>query len=781
MKEARLKRLADAGARAALVIYAALTLVVIRLHPMSTGLDPSWAVGLNYFRNAGFVHGRDIAFTYGPLSFLTLPMDSGDNLILGAAFQAGAWIAFVAVLATLAYARSIGAASLAVFALGAFLGTGSFHNFGYAGPEVFVAFLSLLLLGGALEGRFWWAYYAAATAVAALLTLIKWSAGMHALSAVLAFPLAMALFDRGRALTAAAIGFLGGPAAIAGAYLAYNPSIGDMGRYIRAGLELSAGHSAAQSLPADPRDLAAALLFAGAYLVFLVSLYALRLRSFVLAFAVLGPLFVEFKHSFIRPPGHAGILFAFVPLAVGIVFLFTKLQGRARWVVLALIPMTAALRYREPPDLTWQAVMRWPEGVRRAGALGQIARFEATRARLAAESANALAADRLPPELLARIGGATVTAFPWECAYAAANPIRFVPLPVFSGFMAYTPFLDGWNASFLGDAARAPRFVLLEWSSIDDRNPLLDAPQTFTALYQHYGFGGLFGKRLLLRRRDSPRFREARFLGSRQVRMGDPARLPEGAGARPAIARVDARYNTRGRLLRFLYQIPEMRAVYASEAGAAAAPRCSTETAIGGLPLNFLPSSLAEAVALFHEERLLDGVDSLVVSGPGRANFESPMRVDFYEFPAVTLGQPRPRPPPPELSSLTRDASLSPGRIELLGGIGVVDRGPEEVIDLSGINGYVEATGWAVGPDGAAAAGSVWIQLDGRLHPARLDVERPDIAALLRGPQYLRSGFRWIRPAWELGAAEHRISLVVISGSSYRELTPRRFRVARGD
>jgi hypothetical protein len=317
--------------------------------------------------------------------------------------------------------------------------------------------------------------------------------------------------------------------------------------------------------------------------------------------------------------------------------------------------------------------------------------------------------------------------------------------------------------------------------TIDDRNPFLDGPQTFTALFQNYDLDSQIGQRVLLKRRASPRFNTGRLIGSESVRMGDPIRLPAGSGSRPTVARVEIGYNFRGRALRFLYQIPEMRAAYASGDGSATAARVSTEVASGGMPLNFLPGSLAETVELFRSQRLLHPWDSLAIAGAGRGNFETSMRVEYYSFPEFSLGSPVPPPAPPDLPGLVSYPGTLASRIEFLGGVGVTEFGPGEVIGLPDTHGYVEASGFAVEPDRAAREESVWIKLDGKLYPVQQSVERPEIVALLRGSQFLKSGFRWFYPTWKLGASEHTISLVVISSDrlSYHEVTPRRFRIVR--
>lgn len=56
---------------------------------------------------AGLLFGRDAVFTYGPLAWLVLPMNVGNNLPPALAFQAVSWLDFAAALAWFVFARRI--------------------------------------------------------------------------------------------------------------------------------------------------------------------------------------------------------------------------------------------------------------------------------------------------------------------------------------------------------------------------------------------------------------------------------------------------------------------------------------------------------------------------------------------------------------------------------------------------------------------------------------------------------------------------------------------------
>jgi hypothetical protein len=56
-----------------LVIGLTLLRFPLRLSPLTTGLDPSWILGLNWAYVKGFMWGHDVVFTYGPLYWLLYP------------------------------------------------------------------------------------------------------------------------------------------------------------------------------------------------------------------------------------------------------------------------------------------------------------------------------------------------------------------------------------------------------------------------------------------------------------------------------------------------------------------------------------------------------------------------------------------------------------------------------------------------------------------------------------------------------------------------------------
>ena len=153
--------------------------------------------------------------------------------------------------------------------------------------------------------------------------------------------------SRGALLITAAV-----PPAILAAHVIFYGAPAWLWRYIRVAMEMSAGYGVAMSEGGDTRGLILAILLMAAWAAATAVLYRRGIASWPFAFACLGPLFLEFKHSFAREAGHIEIFFLFVPLLAGLVALYTRIGRRDLWHVTAAVGVLAALwLVREFPRL----------------------------------------------------------------------------------------------------------------------------------------------------------------------------------------------------------------------------------------------------------------------------------------------------------------------------------------------------------------------------------------------------------------------------------------------
>ena len=135
--------------RALLLAAIALLAWPVRWYRLTAGLDPSWAFAVNDAHTRGLIFGRDVYFTYGPLAWLTLPIGPSDYVWQGIAFQVLCWLAFTGVVGLFLFRRRIALWRLLVFTVCLLIGRPTFHYYDYVGPELFLAFLGLLLVGAA--------------------------------------------------------------------------------------------------------------------------------------------------------------------------------------------------------------------------------------------------------------------------------------------------------------------------------------------------------------------------------------------------------------------------------------------------------------------------------------------------------------------------------------------------------------------------------------------------------------------------------------------------------
>ncbi len=97
---------------------------------------------------------------------------------------------------------------------------------------------------------------------------------------------------------------------------------------------------------------------------------------------------------------------------------------------------------------------------------------------------------RLPADIRATIGQATMDVMPWEVSLAIANGLNYQPRPIPQSYSAYTPWLDGLNAHHLA-ANNAPDYILFSGAqpaAIDDRPAAWDEAQTKRVLLENYSY-----------------------------------------------------------------------------------------------------------------------------------------------------------------------------------------------------------------------------------------------------------------------------------------------------
>lgn len=132
------------------------------------------------------------------------------------------------------------------------------------------------------------------------------------------------------------------------------------------------------------------------------------------------------------------------------------------------------------------------------------------------ETANALAVDVLDDELKARLQTEekTVGIYPWEASMVAANHLAWKPRPAFQSHMVVGPYFDQRNQTALEQESLAPDVMLWERDhragpvgSIDGRYLLNDDPLTLQQMMSHYALTDVTDKVAVWERTDDMPYR----------------------------------------------------------------------------------------------------------------------------------------------------------------------------------------------------------------------------------------------------------------------------------
>ncbi len=700
----------------------------VRVHHAQTGLDASWAVALNDAATRGLIHGRDIAFTYGPWAWVALPM--GANIDSAVKWQFAMWAVYAGALGYLFFVCRIGLLNLALFTACVFQGARTFSDYGYAGPDIFLAFTVLLLLVCAAESIYWLLFLCLAIALTGALFLIKLTSGIFAASAIVLWAIAS------KRPVGVATAVLGIPAALTAAFFLHYASVEVLTMYVRAALEISSGFSVAMSTPgettADIRDVS--LLTIGFIALAVALAWRQQHRAFAIALSLAGPLFLSFKHSFIRPAGHMEIFFTTAPLLLAAVVLAADFEGRKNWLVLAVVAAMALVWIPRSGTLSPRA---WP-----------VLSVKADPA--------ALAPDRI--ENLPRVPTAV---FPYETAIPIASGVESRPFPVIQAYQSYTRSLDSWNAASITNAAQ----IVVHWDTVDGRHPFLDAPALTLAMMQHYDYAQDLGHRALLKRRPAPRFTSIRKTGDAVLKIGEALQMPP--SSRPRLMSVNLKLNPQGQILKLLWKLPPAQILLSAPGGRVLAARLVPDVLGNPAGLSFMPSSLDDLRKMLEKDILTDPYNEIVINAD---YYEREAKVEYFEiedWKGVTIE----RDVSPDFTKLLDQGEARAAKIDTINDVDVASLGANEIATVPAANGYVIVKGWAFDFFETKPASAVYLQLDGSTFiGTTYGQSRMDNVALFNHNYALApTGFSAAIPNSRLGPGAHemRVFVVSVDGKKY--------------
>jgi hypothetical protein len=564
----------EAGWRVLVFVVLVMMTFPSLLNEMWTGLDASWVVALNEAASRHLAHGRDIAFTYGPLGFVIHPLDLGTNLAHAVPLRLGLnvlWWTSVALLLL----RIRGYAATFLFAAAAW----------YSGIAFDLSVIVLLtaigyLILAHLDGRLLWAVPAAVVSAAAVLA--KFNIGVACTGALLVWAGITWLGDR-RPRMLGRLGLLAlcYVATLVGLFQVYGGPISALAGFLRSSGQIGSGYSSQMSLRGPVAGDAVPAVVLGSAIIAAVVGIRLRARFTPALWIILFPLFVLYKGATVRQDfGHLSIS---GPPMVGLVaFLLAMRSGRRPSWSLQAIVAVGLLGVVWCPPPSWSVALD-----RGASNWVRLCNFARTRAECRAVDARVKEELAIPARMRARIGEASVDVYPWDLCYITANGLNWRPRYVFQSYSAYDPALDRRCA----DGYRsedAPQYILYSHKAIDRQHPCIVDPRTWMEIYRWYAVVDEENRLLLLKRRVRPRWDGMDALGTGSLVFGQRWEVPQGIEG-PVVLRAKLRLSALGRLRNALYKVypPRIRIEY--EDGTVAEHRLVWKNVRSGFLVSSLP------------------------------------------------------------------------------------------------------------------------------------------------------------------------------------------------
>jgi hypothetical protein len=571
--------------------------------------------------------GRDIAWTWGPLSQLLFPFDIGNNLARGLAFQAGLWVLDIVVLWDLFFRSRFPLRNLGVFSILIGLSTLDYYQWLYPGNLLLYPALILLvhfrLRGGIVR-------YVGALAVMGLIPLIQIFGALIVVGVMAGLIIDLLLRDRrGARLNVALALTVPAGVAIVSCRFALG-SFHAIAGYVGWSLELMRGYSVAMSTSGPRVDLLAAV---EATVLLAAALFLLMLRDreesrFFTLFLVI-PVLMNLKHGFVRQDvPHIAIFFCFLALALALVILAIPLNQRFTSVGTVVVLLLFAILWQDhaATDDLGDSIAS-VSGIGTPSQVWDASRFEHLRSSLDAKARRNYSANtRIEPEIKLIVGHEPIAFLSNAYSNALMDDLNLVLFPVLQRYSAYTPYLDQLNATWID--SKGPRFLIFDGLAIDGRHPWTESPATWTEVYRWYNTRMLGSHNLLLQRRSEPRFTHFELLAHQTTHFGEDLVMP--ATPDPVFWTMRCSLSRTGKLRALLARVPAVMMDVNGRDGRTRGFRVLLPV-LGAPSLgSCLPSSLAEFAEVFSEHEKRDfAVAKLEFRSLGKSAYRQDCEVEF--------------------------------------------------------------------------------------------------------------------------------------------------------
>jgi hypothetical protein len=617
------------------VVYCAIAYVFVATFPgrlliPQPGLDSSWAFAVNVIPHFGRGFGSELAFTWGPLAHLAIPMDVNYNFLRALLF----WTATQAIVVVVLIHRF--QQDREPFpVLGFIVGYLIAYSFGAYFEYQVILVVGLLLTVTSENGLAWRLGAASAGILTGVLLFMKLSTGLSALSLVAIAGLMWAL--RGEVRIRDVAVFLWAPAlaAILTLGMLTMGGVGEFVGWLLLSVDMSAGYAVAMSGENLSLLLALSLIAASLLIGLIVVLSRVSPRTLSLGVAFLVPVYLALRHSFVRHNGR------FVgPVILGVASLLILQLRSPRSLLAGAIGFSALLLPVGLISASGGCGCAWnPALITPAAGLSTIADIvegSSERGLNASLSNKLLSDDTLPTHWVQTIGGRTVDVIPWETSIVPANQLRWIPGPTIQTYQIVTPRLDRIAARHFAGLG-APDFLIIEYGDIDYRHALWGAPRMWRSILSHYAPSDVrsWENRVLFERRPGPPadLRPVAFLRE-SVMLGKWHPVPTRDGG--VFAHIEFAPTLFGHLAILFWQVPPLHVDVKYVDGQIWTYRILPTTAGAGVLMSPLPREEWELLDWMHGDPAAPVVQ-FRIRGSGTSLYRDPIQVTWANAGTPTI------------------------------------------------------------------------------------------------------------------------------------------------
>ncbi len=438
-------------------------------------LDPSWVSGLNYMSIKNLIWGKDVIFTLGPLSYLTTRVGWGHDKTGFILFDLFCFINFIIIFLS-SYLKSKNKIITSVFILAIAIVLPPYLGSLYA--FILLSFL-LFWIKVSLDTRNHIAYLFQ-TIILVLLFYIKFNTGL--ISFVLFFSVIIykLIFKKEKPFFLVLYGLL--PLIVI--YFTAIPLNVDIINYIKYATYIVSGYNDIMYIE---RAFSDRHLFAIIGLMIPIGILFYKIikdektawaRNIFLFFLFSVSGYVLFKQSFVRADdGHMREFYYCILLMVFCVTDFhLRLENKYKYgMLIALVGISFFFVNKMDAN-----AFSFKEKTAKTGYVDGLKKFTPTSGFKLFPNTN-----QLPDNIKNAISNSTIDTYPWNTQLLLENKLNFTPRPVFQSYCVFTPELEESNYEYY-ISTKAPKFVLYDFGSIDNRYPLFDEPKLnllFTSNY----------------------------------------------------------------------------------------------------------------------------------------------------------------------------------------------------------------------------------------------------------------------------------------------------------